>query len=148
MSRGPERKFDWAEAQRRRADGETYTAIARDLGVSYKAVRFACDPVAREAAARRTKEWQTSGVCPDCGAPATRLRGIGQCRCRACAAKAQATSVRDGELLCIGCREWKPDHDFPHNRGSRLHRRGRHNLCRPCQTLAKRAYRSRVKAAA
>jgi hypothetical protein len=34
-----ERKFDWAEARRRRAAGETLAAIARSLGVNKEAVR-------------------------------------------------------------------------------------------------------------
>ena len=41
------------------------------------------------------------------------------------------TTVRDAELRCTACQEWKPDDDFPFCR-IRVHRRERHYQCRAC----------------
>jgi hypothetical protein len=138
------RKFDWDEARRRHAAGETLAEIARDLGVTPNAVRFAVNDRARIRAELRASAWQMLGACPDCGARASRNGTDGQHRCTACAAKLKATSVRDRELQCMRCREWKHDNEFPFSRAE-PQRRGRHKQCRPCQTEAKRAYRERRK---
>lgn len=136
-------RFDHDVARARRAAGETYASIARDLGVSPTAVAYACDPVQRERSAKRLAEWVRSGSCPDCGAPCTNRKGT---RCQACATAARATSVRDGELYCSACDTWKPDDAFPHSRAERVRvRRGRHTMCRACLTEQKRDWRARNK---
>ncbi len=141
------RKFDWEEAQRLRAEGWAYRAIANALGVTDTAIQRACDPGLREKMKERQREWQQSGVCIDCGGQRSRnttheRTGRGQKRCKPCADIAAATSVRENELRCGACREWKPDDDFPLNRRE-PQRRDRHDLCRPCQTEAKRRWRER-----
>lgn len=135
------RTFDWSEAQRLRAEGWTYAAIAHELGVSRVAIRLACDSRAREDSAARLSEWQRSGTCPDCGGQASR-NGKRQHRCRACARKQMATSVRAATLRCLTCRQWLPDGAFPRNR-TESQRRGRHGHCRDCTTEQKRRWRAR-----
>jgi hypothetical protein len=142
MPRVRTRKFDWREAQRLRAEGRTYTWIADRFGVSSTAVAYACDEKQRLRAHQTHKEWQSRGVCPDCGGPATRY-GVGrQARCQACFNLRQATSVRGEELQCLTCREWKPDTAFPRNRSEKM-RRGRHGVCRACQAPMRQQARER-----
>jgi hypothetical protein len=135
-----QRKFDWADAQRRRARGESYSSIARSYGVTPQAVKLACDPEERERAAQRARAFLAIGTahCIDCGAPITRYRK----RCIACAHLQLATTVREGELLCVDCKQWKPDEEFPRNAQLKA-RRGRHRQCRACNTIARREYRHR-----
>lgn len=139
-------KFDWDDARRRRAAGETYTALACEYGVHINTVRLACNDVERQKSNARVSAYQRSGICRDCGAagvvPLALAHGTRNGRCRPCAAKVAATSVRDDTLWCTSCHEWKPDADFPGSR-SEPHRRLRHNSCRPCLTELKRAYRAR-----
>ena len=141
MPRTYTRKFDWEEAQRRHEDGESYTSLALDYGVSKAAVRLACDDEARRKMAEHSAIWQRSGSCPDCGAQTTH-RSEGDARCRSCHAKTRAISVRDLELQCITCREWKPDQDFARNVAEPA-RRGRHTQCRGCSTISRREHRQR-----
>lgn len=137
------RKFDWEEAKRLRATGLTYEKVAATLGVSEMAVYLALNPEVRVRQEEMRREWVKSGTCTDCGGAATRGYGPNRRgRCRACFAKQRTTSVRDGELQCVTCREWKDDDGFPHNASARcVVRRGRHHQCRACQTEAKREYR-------
>lgn len=139
---GPVRTFDYAEAKRLRAAGETYAAIGRRFGVTPEAARLAVRDDVRARALAASAAWQAAGRCPDCGAPATRHSRTWQLRCRDCAVRAQTTSVRETELLCMTCREWKPDAAFARNR-TEPQRRGRHDQCTPCNTAAKRAWRQR-----
>lgn len=138
------RKFDWDEARARREAGESYAAIARALGVSATAIRFACDPGEYARARRGNALFQRSGVCVDCGGACSRNCSRPVSRCGRCAALALVTSVRPDALQCVGCREWKPDDAFPSNRAE-PHRRNRHGQCRACQTRNKRAYRERTR---
>ncbi len=136
------RKFDWDEARRRHAAGESYAALAREYGVSNSAVQLACKDYLRARDQARASAWQSNGVCPVCGGRASRNRTTGQHRCMRCASVAAATSVRDGELRCGTCREWKPDDDFSRS-ASDSARRERNGTCRACGTVAKREYRAR-----
>ncbi len=130
------RAFDYEEARRRHAQGESISLLAREYGVSSARVRQVVNPdVAARAAARASAyRWP----CMDCGAP-TRTKGR---RCSSCSVRLRATSVRENELQCVTCRKWKPDDAFPLSRSEEV-RRGRHSQCRPCQTESKRAYRER-----
>lgn len=132
-----QRKFDHEQARARHAAGETMAALAREYGVSPAAVRRAVDDKFRVASDARTSARLASGVCPDCGAPCTNRPGT---TCVPCRDRKQATSVRDGELRCQRCREWKPDDAFPHNSAKKC-RRGRHGVCRGCQPAMRREAR-------
>jgi hypothetical protein len=139
MPRVYERKFDWDEAARLRERGMPVRVIAAKFGVSAAAVYLALDPALRARDHVRTAQWQRSGTCPECGSPCT--RGY---RCRGCANRAQATSVRPAALHCVTCGEWKPDEAFPRDAAkTNVVRRGRHRQCRPCNTEEKRRYRER-----
>lgn len=139
-----ERKFDWDEARARHAAGESYKELAREFGVSTTAVQRVCDDALRARMDAASRAWIAAGNCPECGAPATRAGG--QRRCRDCAMRRLATSVRHDAILCFGCRLWKADEDFPFDRHpSHRARRQRHSYCRVCQTAARREYRERRK---
>ena len=142
MPRVYERRFDWDEARRRHAAGESLTALAHEYGVSPMAVYYAVNDEARARMAARNGRWVREGVCPDCGTQTTRHNAREDRRCRNCSAIAQATTVRDDELQCVTCKEWKPDDQFPGDR-KRIARRGKHRQCRTCQTKARRDHRHR-----
>jgi hypothetical protein len=143
MPRVYKRKFDWDEAKRRHAAGESYSSIARAFGVSGAAIRRVVDENAYRYDRENVAAWQASGTCPDCGTQSTRRAAGVSSRCTHCSAIAKATSVREDTLQCVTCKAWKPDEDFPHNREEWLARRGRHSQCRPCQTRARRDHRRR-----
>jgi hypothetical protein len=50
--------------------------------------------------------------------------------------------VRETELLCSTCKQWKPDSDFPTAHGS-AYRRGHDPECRACSTIRRNDYRKR-----
>lgn len=139
---GRARTFDYDEARRRHAAGESYASLGREFGVSQQAVTRACDDGVRTRMDRASAEWIRSGRCPDCGRPATRHGLQKQLRCRTCAAHLKTTSVRDSELQCVVCREWKPDDEFPRS-VAEPQRRSRHTNCRACCTVQRREYRQR-----
>ena len=145
MPREYQRKFDWDEARARHAAGETPGRIAAELGVTEQAIRRVVIPGERERVAEYGRAHTVgAGACDDCGGPMNLAsRYNGSTRCRACSAVARATTVRPGALQCCRCHEWKPDDDFPSNRSEKVARRGRHGVCRPCQTIARREYRQR-----
>ena len=139
-----ERRFDWDEARRLYADGLSIRQIALQVGVTWSAVQRVVEPEAYERAAAYSLSRKGKGVCVDCGGPTHESSKYqGSTRCTQCATALRVTSARDGELLCFGCKQWKPDDDFPMNRGSRVARRDRHSYCRSCQTVARREYRHR-----
>lgn len=137
------RKFDHEEARKRYEAGARVADLAREYGVTDSAVSKVVVPERYAKDLRRKSEWQRNGTCPDCGGRASRNHGkIGQHRCISCAAALKATSVREHELRCSRCREWKPDDAFSSNRKEQR-RRGRHKFCRRCSTVVKREYRER-----
>lgn len=135
------RKFDWYEARRRHANGETYSALAREYGVSATAVQLACNDEMRRKVAERSAAYQKSGVCEVCGKQCSynaSTRGV--VRCRSCASDSLVTTVRPTELRCVRCKEWKSDESFPHDR-NHSRRRYRHRECTDCNTLYRHEYR-------
>lgn len=140
------RKFDHEEARRRFKRGENIADLAHELGVTWAAVSFAVDRHRRNANLLLKAE-QMSSHCATCGEPCSWNRyQQAEPRCLDCFDKARTTSVRENELLCFGCRNWKPDNDFPHSAARHCHkRRGRHNCCRVCGSEMKRAWRERTK---
>lgn len=145
MSRGPARRFDYEEAQRLRASGLSYKAIGERLGVSDTAIYWACNPKQRARSFVITREWQRRGTCIECGAQCSRTGGQPLHRCRRCSDKARVTTVRDTEMECVTCKQWKPDDAFPLGRRRDQARRGRHRQCRVCLTVAKRKWRERTR---
>lgn len=139
------RKFDHDEARARFAAGETVAEIARSCGVSWQAVNFVVRPAALARHQAYYEGWRKA-TCA-CGAPCQRAVFRGEePRCVRCAADGRATSVREDELKCSRCQQWKPDDAFLSNRHrSSEIRRHRHGLCRPCQTEVRRDYRNRTK---
>ena len=139
-----ERKFDWDEATRRYECGDPIKEIAADLNVTYTAVYRVVRSDVRERMRVTGAAWIMSGVCEECGKPGV-SRNREHPRCEECATKARATSVGDGILQCMSCREWMPDDGFPMNRAGRVLRRGRHYNCRVCLTKQRQDYRERHK---
>lgn len=133
-------RFDHIRAKALRVRGFSYGRIAAELGVSSAAVRRVCDPQVAARMDAASRRWLQSGVCPSCGGPKTRLDRV--TRCRTCAARVRATTVRDHELRCQTCHEWKPDDGFPRSRNNGA-RRGRHKQCTACQTKARTEWRHR-----
>lgn len=133
------RKFDHEDARRRFAAGESARSLAAEFGVSGSRIYQVVNPEHGERTARSSAEWMRNGRCERCGEPCSRYFR----RCRTCAGVARATSVRDDELQCYSCQEWKPDTAFPKGGPRSAHRRDRHKQCTACQTEAKRDYRLR-----
>jgi hypothetical protein len=146
---GAPRRFDHDEAYARWLAGESQTAIAASYGVSQAAVSQAVlrhDPAKRAALNAYHRAYQRERLRKPCVRGCGRLAWHGRGRegvCIPCTAAARTTTVRETELLCTKCDEWKPDEAFPHGHGKA--RRGRHSLCRTCQTRERQDYRERHK---
>lgn len=144
-------RFDRQNLLARKDDGQTNRQIARTYGVTESAIRSALallDPAERARLNERSRQWQAAYYRRPCLAGCGRLAWHGPVKhsglCRNCSAARRATSVRPDELQCGECRQWKPDDQFPHrHRG--VARRGRHSVCRPCQTIARRRTRAAAK---
>jgi hypothetical protein len=95
----------------------------------------------------RTSAYQRIGQahCVDCGIGISRNASRPSERCKRCAGLHRATTVRDATLLCVTCKQWLRDKDFPCNRNKNGARRGRHKQCRACSTIARRQHREREK---
>ena len=132
------RKFDHDEARRRHAAGETMAALAREYRCSANWMRAIIRPEVAAKLAATSAAFMKSGVCVDCGTQITMYNK----RCHGCNSAAAVTTVRDDELRCVTCQEWKPDTAYPKN-VTEPHRRGRHNTCTACQTRQRRDYRHR-----
>lgn len=143
MARVYTRRFDWGDAKRRYEAGETAKALAADYGVSETAIYNAANPEKYARALAITRQWQRTGVCPECGGRMSRKNAS---LCYSCRNRARATSVREHELCCFSCKQWQPDSAFPNNKGEQA-RRGKHGYCRKCCTLAKRDWRERKREA-
>jgi hypothetical protein len=135
-------KFPWSEARKLRAKGWTYTDIAKKFGVSPAAVRLACDDYARSINRFRNSVYQKDGTCIDCGGPCSHNSKYPANRCNTCAGKLRRTTVREDELKCTTCKEWKPDAEFPMNRTEPA-RRNHHTSCRPCGNALRTEHRHR-----
>lgn len=130
------RKFDHDEARFLHSRGASLRDLAEKYGVSQARINQVVNPEVGRRAEERSSAYRWA--CPECGAPTQGKRK----RCRPCANKLRATSVRAEELQCFRCQQWKPDESYPSNRQEPV-RRGRHGLCRVCQTEVKREYRKR-----
>ncbi len=136
------RTVNYQVIRERYAAGETVTEIARDIGFSFAGVKRIVDPAFSAKLYAVSQASLMSGTCPDCGKEGTfKHKGVSS-RCRDCASRALATSVREGELRCYRCREWKPDAEFPNSSKNKA-RRGRHKNCRLCNTTLRREHRHR-----
>lgn len=141
------RAFDHEEAVVLRKQGWSYKQIATRLGVSETAVARVLDPNER-ARLQRAVEKRARDRREPCKGGCGRLVWMHQPSmnrtgyCSRCWGTKQATSVRDGELRCSNCHEWKDDTEFPRMRKA-IARRGRASECRPCQTLLRQERRMR-----
>jgi hypothetical protein len=147
-----ERKFDWDEAIRLRKQGLTLKEIAERCGVSVAAVNRVVNPQVARRLEKRSREFQRSGTCSECGRRCSRNYAIEKLRppiCKRCAARAKQTRFRRDaagrvkEVRCAGCKTWKPRKAFPRGSGSE----GIHTHCRKCNTINKRDWRERNAAA-
>jgi hypothetical protein len=135
-SRQYTRKFDYDEARRRHAAGETIMMLAREYGVSWTRVQQVVNPEAGRRAEERSKARRFH--CVDCGKSKTSSWP----RCVECAALARSTTVRETELRCSSCGRWLPDEAF--HKASRFKaRRGRRRRCKTCEHADRRDYRRR-----
>jgi hypothetical protein len=140
---GAHRKFDHDECRALyAAGGWTYRQLAAKYGVSEFAVGYALNPRVRET----TRAYQLAHCRRPCAAGCGRdVWTMGRActgLCRSCSADAKVTSVRDGELKCASCGEWKADDAFPRS-SANTRRRQRHKTCTACHTAIKRAWRAR-----
>lgn len=141
-----QRKFDHEDALRRKEAGETVASLAREYGVSESAVWAAISPRTKACNLRAAAARRERGRCERCGG--WKHGGTPAKLCASCAMDDRATGVREHELHCFSCGEWKPDAEFPYNKGGQQRRRGRHSQCRVCQTIARRDHRRRNREAA
>jgi hypothetical protein len=147
---GP-RLFDHDEAVVRHALGWSYRELAVEYGVTTSAIGQAIlrqtDPEWRQRQVLYHREYQRRTLkvpCLRCGKPVWKKRGKEQRSglCIRCVGADKATSVRPTKLRCSECGWWLPDKEFPFQRAN-VARRGRHSVCTPCGTEAKRAWRHR-----
>lgn len=148
------RRFDHEEAARRYWAGETQTALAREYGVTPKAVRQAIArlrPEVRERDTARKRAWRAT-TCEGCGAPAVKRKHNpdGRVLCVSCRGKTRRKRLRysaDGVLLleCPGCGEWKPLAEHLPRTRRRLAegKAAGPSYCHSCVARQRQAYRLR-----
>lgn len=145
--RGRPRSFDYDECRALYATGDwTQPELMERFGVSSHAIQYALNPTARAYSKRKQLSYRLP--CPECGALVTKPFGEKKATftglCVSCLGKLRSTAVRSDSLHCARCDEWKPDSAFPRNRSEKAHR-GRHRVCRSCNTAMRREYRERNK---
>lgn len=133
-----ERKFDWDEARRLRAQGLSYGEIGRRLGVSATAIQRVCDAAYHARDRARLAAQARRGICVDCGAPASHNYSRPVARCKPCA-DARRPKVKDGQAYCPTCKTWKPLSDFSPSKQKT--NRGVHGECKSCQAARRQAWR-------
>ena len=134
-----------------RAKGLSYAALAEHFGVSQTSVTRVCDPATNARLVAQTKKWTERHRRECLGGCGRRVWMTGKGRSGYCIKclrekwERERKDVRDGELLCLKCGEWKPDEEFSTRTPSkkRTSRRGRTPWCRACNTEARRAHRRR-----
>lgn len=140
------RAFDHDEARAlRESDPKrwTYPALAAHFGVSQSAIARVLNPATNERMAAQALKHQRGKRTPckgGCGALVWNAVPGRSGLCPACiGAQRAADGVRDGELLCRSCGEWKADDKFL-GKGPKG-RRGRKSHCRACGAARRRAWR-------
>lgn len=152
MSRATHRKlrrFDHEEAIRLRTENPalwTIERLAEHFGVSTTGIERVVNPNVR-ARLQRNSERQIENMrqpCIRCGKPGVwrhQKQRSGLCN-RCAGALVASPNVRENELRCTKCEQWKPDADFGQKGGS-IARRGRRTWCRACESAARREFRHR-----
>ena len=149
-----QRRFDHDLAREMRAEGTTYSEIARQLGVSAAAVRRVCDPEVNERMSRAALEHSRRNRQPclgGCGRLVwTHMNGSTRPRTGYCAEcfqarrNAERDDIGEESLRCHRCGNWKVDAEFPRNRqGPARARRGRYRNCRTCENAIRNEHRRR-----
>lgn len=141
-----QRAFDHEQARALRdSDPEkwTYAELGRHFGVSPLAVRRVLVPEVSDRMASKAAEFLRNSREPclgGCGALVWTHRQGYSGYCPACYGVVRtAHAVRDDELRCTRCGEWKPDDEF--GRGPVVSRRNHRPHCRACETTARREHR-------
>lgn len=143
-----DRAFSHEEAQALHEAGWSYNALAERYGVSPAGVRRVCDPAVRAKMDEDTQRWCRENRMADClGGCGRRVWLMNKERSGYCArcvgAIRTADSVRENELRCSKCGEWKPDDDFLCTPNKHHSRREHKSTCRACENAARRDYRKR-----
>lgn len=145
------RAFDHEEAKRlREEEGWTYTRIADHFGVSTAGVLRVLNPKYRTYSDRQTNAYHRKrrtackGGCGKLVWNTTKGR-TGYCQ-QCLAARMVAADVREDELRCTRCRQWRPDDEFPlakirNGKRKNFGRRHKHCWCRQCVTAVRREFR-------
>lgn len=145
------RRFDWDDARIGFANGETPKALANEYGVSETAVRRVVIPGEQEKDNLRKAQWQSSGVCADCGTSCTHPNhpsqgAFGVPLCEPCSGRRRRTRFVATEwglmARCFSCGEIKTLDNYPGGtRYKDVRPKGVHGCCRACQTEIKRRWR-------
>jgi hypothetical protein len=139
-------KYSWARIRKLHELGHPNREIAKRLGCDATTVRRVLSDKAivryRRHQQQNPRSNYIGNTCADCGKPITGQEHHTH-RCQDCFGASCRTTIRDDELRCRRCGEWKPDDGFPMNRYE-TSRRGRHRACRPCNTITRRETRART----
>lgn len=138
------RAFDHEEAIALHADGWTYPALAERFGVSETAISRVCNPNTRERMQRLSNQWAWKQRKPCRGGCGRLVWMTARARtgfCAECwAERLNEPNVREDELRCTNCGEWKRDAEFGGSKAAK-NRRFRRGWCRACETKSRRAHR-------
>lgn len=145
------RLFDHEEAVRLRSEDPatwTWQALADRYGVTVQAILYAVrrvtDPDWKARQNTYSREYQRENLRAPCEGGCGALvwtHVLGRSGfCPACkGAQRAAPNVRDAELRCTRCGEWKPDSEFGAEK--RPSRRARRSWCRVCEAAVRRKNR-------
>lgn len=142
------RAFPHEEAQTLREAGWSYEALGQHYGVSAQAIRRVCDPAVRARMDEYTQDWQRDNRTADClGGCGRRVWLMNKGRsgyCPTCHGVLRtADSVRETELRCSKCGEWKPDDGFYRSKNKNFSRRQRKPWCITCDNAHRVALRQK-----
>lgn len=144
-----QRKFDHEQALELLDAGGSVQAVAEKFGVStsriYQIRHRRADPGWWERDADRRRKWTRENQRAPCaGGCGTMVWMAQEGRSGFCPSCVRTVGyVTDDELMCHGCREWKPDEEFGYSPSYPRGRRHRASRCLKCLREKRRERRRR-----
>lgn len=116
-------------------DADVVRQLVDEEGLNFTEIAEILGTTARTVGITYNGHDYDGNTCVDCGTSID----AGARRCKPCADVAMVNRDEDGNLWCITCHTWKPEHEF--YAATSRPGRGRKNECRACDNQRRAAYR-------